>query len=375
MAITEIRMPLLGVNDDKVILHKWNVERGEKVNVGDELAQLETTKASFALEAEASGYLYPIVENGSEVPVRSVLAFLLDRPDEDAVGALRARLRQAPADEKGAPAGTIALRDLQLTVKARELVEKAGVDISMLPADRVVRERDVLELLAKQPVVPLREPALHRDQARRVAVYGASLAGHTVVDAIRAMGGYEVVAFMDDTPGLIGGSVFGLPVWSGNELETLTARGIGAVATHIAVREFRLTMRDRASAAGLTMLNVIHPRAFVSPSVQMGVGNLIKAGAIVDTEVQLGDCCIIDDGVIVSHHNVIHDACHLAPGVAMGGECSLGERTLVGIGSKIASRIRIGRNVIVRPGSVVVNDVPDDVLVGGNPAKVAGKRR
>lgn len=357
-------MPLLGVNDDKVILHKWNVGRGQKVNVGDELAQLETTKASFALEAETAGYLYPIVEDGSEVSVRSVLALLLDHPDENAVGALLATRQPVPAAEKG----------LQLTAKARELIEKTGVDISGLPADRVIRECDVVELLRVDH--PRQEASsLRRDSARIVAVYGASKAGCAVVEAIRAMGGYEVAAFLDDTPGLIGSAVFGLPVWSGGELEKLVSRGIGAMATHIGVREFRIKMRDRALAAGLTLLNVIHPRAYVSPSVQMGVGNLIKAGAIVDTEVQLGDCCIIDNGAIVAHHNTIRDACHLAPGVAMGGECGLGERTLVGVGSQIASRTQIGRNVIVRPGSVVVNDVPDDVLIGGNPAKIVGKRR
>jgi len=369
MTITEIRMPLLGVNDDRVILHQWNLKRGQKVNVGDELAQLETTKASFALEAETAGYLYPMVENGSEVPVRSVLAILLEHPDEDAAGAFLARLRQKPAGEKGPPAGATALKDVQLTVKARELAERTGVDISALPTGRVIRERDVLKLLEKKA------PSLHRDPARVVAVYGASKAGVTLAETIRAMGGYEVAAFIDDTPGLIGRAVCGLPIWSGDELEKLTSRGIGALATHIAVREFRLKMRDRASAAGLTMLNVIHPRAFVSPSAQMGVGNVIKAGAIVDTEVQLGDCCIIDNGAIVAHHNLIRDACHLAPGVAMGGECSIGERTLVGVGSKIASHIQIGRNVIVRPGSVVVNDVPDEVLIGGNPAKILGSRR
>jgi sugar O-acyltransferase (sialic acid O-acetyltransferase NeuD family) len=250
------------------------------------------------------------------------------------------------------------------------LVEKTGVDISGLSANRVIRERDVLELLDKKE-----GPRLHRDPLRVVAVYGASRGGITLVDAIRAMGGYEVAAFIDDTPDLIGSSVFFLPVWNGNELEELTGRGIGALASHIAVREFRLKMRDRALAAGLTLLNVIHPRAFVSPSVQMGVGNVIKAGAIIDTEVQMGDCCIIDNGVIVPHHNLIHDACHLAPGVAMGGGCSLGERTLVGVGSKISSGIKVGRNVIVRPGSVVVKDVPDDVLIGGDPAKIVGRRR
>ena len=375
MTITEIYMPLLGVNDDRVVLHRWNVERGRKVNVGDELAQLETTKASFSLEAEAAGYLYPIVGNGSEVPVRSVLALILDHPDEDAVSAFVAQLRPPAAGGKGARPEAVDLARTQLTAKARELVEKTGVDISGLPVDRVIRERDVRALLEKPAAGNPARHTLHRDHTRIVAVYGASKAGIAVAEAIRAMGGYEVMAFLDDTPGLIGSTVFGLPVWNGNELENLAGRGIGAVATHIAVREFRLKMRDRALAAGLALPNVIHPKAFVAPSVRLGIGNLIKAGAMVDTEAQLGDCCIIDNGVIVAHHNVIHDACHLAPGVALGGECSIGERTLVGVGAMIASRIRIGRNVIVRPGSVVVNDVPDDVLIGGNPAKISGKRR
>jgi sugar O-acyltransferase (sialic acid O-acetyltransferase NeuD family) len=369
MTLTEVFMPQLGVNDEVVMLRAWNFERGQRVNAGDEVALLETTKATFALEAESAGYLYPVVEMGTEVAVRSVLAVLLDQPDEKVFEAFAAKLRERAEASASRPAEG-AERNLQLTAKARALVEKTGVDISALPAGRVIRERDVLELLGRKQA-----PGLHRDPSRVVAVYGASQGGIAIVEAIRAMGGYEVAAFLDDTPHLAGGSIFGLPVWSGKELEKLGGLGVGAVASHIAEREFRLQMRDRILAAGLVMLNVIHPRAYVSPSVKMGVGNVIKAGAIVDAEVQLGDCCIIDNGAVAPHHNVIHDACHLAPGVVLGGGCSIGERTLVGIGSKIASRIQIGRGVIVLPGSVVVRDVPDSVLVGGNPAKVIGNRR
>ena len=33
-------------------------------------------------------------------------------------------------------------------------------------------------------------------------------------------------------------------------------------------------------------------------------------------------------------------------------------------------RIKIGNNVIVAPNAVVINDVPDNVIVGGVPAKI-----
>src|SRR5207302_7645940 len=163
---------------------------------------------------------------------------------------------------------------------------------------------------------------------------------------ILAMGGYEVVAFLDDTPGRAGGTFAGLPIWPGGELDGLSSRGIGGVVTHVMVREFRLALRDRAAAAGLAMPNVIHPRAYVAPSARMGVGNVIKAGAIVDTEVRIGDCCIIDNGVVIAHNNVIGDGCSLAPGVKMAGDSRIGARTLIGTGATLSERLTIGTNVI-----------------------------
>ena len=67
-------MPQLGANDDVVQLNSWKVARGQKVTAGEVIAELETTKAIFELEAETSGYLYPITETARRVPVRTVLA-------------------------------------------------------------------------------------------------------------------------------------------------------------------------------------------------------------------------------------------------------------------------------------------------------------
>jgi pyruvate/2-oxoglutarate dehydrogenase complex dihydrolipoamide acyltransferase (E2) component len=55
MPLVEILMPQLGVNDDTVVLLAWLASPGQKVNAGDEIATLETTKATFGLEADTSG--------------------------------------------------------------------------------------------------------------------------------------------------------------------------------------------------------------------------------------------------------------------------------------------------------------------------------
>lgn len=379
MSGTRIAMPQIGVNEDVATVTEWLVKPGEEVRAGQEIALVETTKASVSLEAHAQGYVYPLVDSGSEVSVRQVVALLLDRPDPEKARRLAAEIEDEGPDDDARLSGR-GLEGRRLTRRARALLEEVKVDLSALPTDRIVRESDVLALApgatgatGSAPTVAAQEPASVPE--RRVAVYGASFGGAALAEVIVAMTGYEVVAFLDDTPELEGAERFGLAVWPGSSLESLAERGVGAVASHIAIREFRLALRDRARAAGLAMLNAVHPQAHLSPSARLGVGNVIKAGAVVDADVQLGDCCIVDNGAIVPHHNVIGDSVHLAPGVSMGGDCRIGSSTLVGVGASIGARISIGRNVIVATGAVVMSDVPDEVVVEGSPAKIVGSRR
>jgi UDP-perosamine 4-acetyltransferase len=365
MISATVVIPQLGANEDSVRLVQWYVQPGQQVVKGQVLAALETTKASIELEAEQAGFVYPVVPSGQKFAIQEVVALLLERPEPDAVaGFVAARKAEAAAEEKWQLPAT-----LRFTDKAKELVLKHKLPTAGLPDDRIIREKDLEHLL--KPVTPF----LAHDATRRVVIYGASQGGQVVAETIAAMGGYEVCAFLDDTNELQGSRVNGLPVWPGVELEQLAGRGVGAIATHIAHRPFRLKIRDRARAGGVVMLNVIHPRAWVAPSVRMGVGNVIKAGALLDTAVELGDCCIIDNGVIVAHHNQLGDACHLAPGVAMAGDCRIAARVLLGTGARISARITIGENVIVSPGAAVVSNLPDNVVAEGVPARIIGRRR
>lgn len=52
------------------------------------------------------------------------------------------------------------------------------------------------------------------------------------------------------------------------------------------------------------------------------------------------------------------------------GPIVIGDYAVVGLGSIVMPGVTIGRGSIVGAGSVVTKDVPDEVVVGGNPAKV-----
>ena len=52
------------------------------------------------------------------------------------------------------------------------------------------------------------------------------------------------------------------------------------------------------------------------------------------------------------------------------GKVTIKENAWIGIGAIICPGVTIGRNAVVAAGAVVTKDVPDNVVVGGNPARI-----
>jgi len=87
-------------------------------------------------------------------------------------------------------------------------------------------------------------------------------------------------------------------------------------------------------------------------------------------------------GVVIGETAEIGDDVLLYQGVTLGGtggekgkrHPTLGNRVVVGTGAKILGNIRIGDNVKIGAGSVVVHSVPDNSTVVGVPGRVVRVR-
>jgi acetyltransferase-like isoleucine patch superfamily enzyme len=55
--------------------------------------------------------------------------------------------------------------------------------------------------------------------------------------------------------------------------------------------------------------------------------------------------------------------------VNIGGNCEIGKGSYLGMGALIKEGLKIGDRVIIGMGAVVYNDIPDDVIALGNPAR------
>ena len=76
----------------------------------------------------------------------------------------------------------------------------------------------------------------------------------------------------------------------------------------------------------------------------------------------------------VGHNCVIGKHTFLAGKTNLGGKTKVGDYCFLGMGTITKPSTVIGNNVITGMGSIVTKDIPNDVIVYGNPAKVMGKK-
>ena len=185
MAVT-IVMPKLGQIMVEGIVNKWNKAPGDAVAEGDVIAEIETEKLNYDLEATGGGMFHPVVTEGTVVPVDGVLAYLLaegESPPEPPTvpspamepAATPSPLPRRPSRAAAPPPGGV----IPSTPGARRLASKLGVDLSKVtatgPRGRVV-EGDVRKYADQSPAMPRGLPA----PSKSVPVSGMrkAIAGH-----------------------------------------------------------------------------------------------------------------------------------------------------------------------------------------------------
>lgn len=83
-------------------------------------------------------------------------------------------------------------------------------------------------------------------------------------------------------------------------------------------------------------------------------------------------------GIVIGETAVIGNDCSIFHNVTLGGtgkrfgdrHPKLGNGVIIGAGASLLGNIKIGNNAKIGSGSVVLNDIPENVTATGIPAKV-----
>lgn len=144
---------------------------------------------------------------------------------------------------------------------------------------------------------------------------------------------------------------------------------------HISIGQIKSSQARRANAACLDRYDkpaatIISPIAYTADSSYLSDGVFIGHHALLNAGAIIGRHTIVNSKALVEHNVVIGDFCHIATGALVNGDCNIGNDTFIGSGAIIKQGVNIGSNCVVGAGSVVINDVSDNTMVVGNPARV-----
>ncbi|MBW8873581.1 MAG: bifunctional N-acetylglucosamine-1-phosphate uridyltransferase/glucosamine-1-phosphate acetyltransferase [Acidobacteria bacterium] len=354
-------VPTADVNSETCTIVRWLSADGALVRPDDLVVEVETSKAVLDVPAGGEGLLLRAAREGEEVPMGGTVAYLF--PDRVSLEEFRERLeheRQQALEmaAKGATRGPRASR------KARELATRHGVDLAALAKTGLITTQDVEAAIRRTAPVdpaPALSPLPAGQGVERILVLGGGLGATQVLDILGGNPARRAVAILDDNRELWGRDVGGVPVVGGRERIAGLYRdgeidaGIVSISTSIRVRKmFRELCRD----LGVPMTNAIDRTAKIGADVRLGMGNVICAFC------HLGVGAVVGDNNFLSAYNSFDHHCVLGSDISTGPSCvasgcvEIGSRVRMGTGIFIEPYLKIGDDVQIASGAVILQSVP-----------------
>lgn len=353
----EVLVPLLNPNEPDAQVSALHIEEGQRVKKDEVLCTVETTKSTAEVLAEQAGYIVGLeVSPGDHIRAGARLCWVGKEPDWEPP---EPPVRRDKESEETLPEG------LRISQPALMLARELGLNLADLPVGPLVTEAMIQRAQTSEGGGDL--SVLEQDfNPHSVIIYGGGGHGKAVIDLVRSLGTFDIIGVIDD--GISKGEeVLGVPVLgSKGELGGLQEKGIrlalnavgGVGDVHSRVEVFR-----RLVKAGFAFPSLIHPTAFVEPSVKLESGVQVFPHAYIGSDSEVGFGCIVNTAAVVSHDCTLSPYVNIAPGALLAGGVTIGEGVLVGMGATLNLHVAVGPNARIGNSAVIKDDVPAGQIV------------
>ncbi len=122
----------------------------------------------------------------------------------------------------------------------------------------------------------------------------------------------------------------------------------------------------------------IEPGALIRDNVTIGKNAVIMMGAVINIGAVIGEGTMIDMGAVLGGRATVGKNCHVGAGAVLAGVIEPASATpviieddvLIGANAVVIEGVHVGRGAVVAAGAVVVEDVPENMVVAGCPARI-----
>ena len=160
------------------------------------------------------------------------------------------------------------------------------------------------------------------------------------------------------------------------ELEPILTANAGSIADLVVENDRRNSAIPLLDLKGINAR--IEPGAIIREQVSIGDAAVIMMGAIINIGAVVGRGTMIDMGAVLGGRATVGDHCHIGAGAVLAGVIEPASATpviveddvLIGANAVVIEGVRIGKGAVVAAGAVVTQDVPENAVVAGCPARV-----
>lgn len=122
----------------------------------------------------------------------------------------------------------------------------------------------------------------------------------------------------------------------------------------------------------------IEPGAIIRDKVTIGDKAVIMMGAVINIGAEIGEGTMIDMNVVLGGRAKVGKNCHIGAGSVLAGVIEppsadpvvIEDNVVIGANAVVLEGVRIGKGSVVAAGAVVTENVPENVVVAGMPAKI-----
>ena len=207
---------------------------------------------------------------------------------------------------------------------------------------------------------------------KNIVLFGGGNQVHYTLDIIEKQGLYNVVGIIDSVHE-IGSDRFGYKVIGRQEDIKSLIEEYGIDAGIITIGDnwirYYISEQIKTLVKDFEFVNAIHPSVIIGNNVQIGTGVVAMAGVIINPMAKIGNHTFFATGCQIEHDCTIEDYASVSAGSVLGGYVHIKKYSAVTLGVTILDRLTIGQNSVIGSGSLVIKNVPDNILAYGNPSK------
>lgn len=175
--------------------------------------------------------------------------------------------------------------------------------------------------------------------------------------------GYQPIGFIDDNLHALDQHKGYPPIIGTVDSAPLTA----PILCGIGQNPIRIRCVHALKARGATFTSCIHPQAVIL-NAQLGEGAVVGPFAYIGADSIIGDFLFLQMHGLIGHDVRIGHFLRMDVGSFAGGYVTMGDNVTLYTHAKVMPSKTVGNNVTIGAGSLLLNNLPDDVTVFGTPA-------